>query len=90
MSISLSSIPITSSNLTIFDVVNVQLRRQSEFNARKKFQFAILCVRAIIRIQRLRFTPEPLDFEESMRDPYRVKMLRKVSYKILNKNKYLC
>lgn len=56
----------------------MQLRRQSQFNARKKFQFAILCVRAMIRIQRLRFTPEPLDIEEAMRDPYRVKMLRKV------------
>jgi phosphorylase kinase gamma subunit len=33
----------------------------------------------MIRIQRLRFTPEPLDFEEAMRDPYRVKVLRKVS-----------
>ncbi|CRK94946.1 CLUMA_CG008434, isoform C [Clunio marinus] len=54
------------------------LRRQSQFNPRKKFQFAILCVRAMIRIQRLRFTPEPLDFEEAMRDPYRVKVLRKV------------
>jgi len=54
------------------------LRRQSQFNARKKFQFAILCVRAMIRIQRLRYTPEPLDFEEAMRDPYRVKVLRKV------------
>lgn len=32
----------------------------------------------MIRIQRLRFTPEPLDFEEAMRDPYRVKVLRKV------------
>lgn len=64
------------------NIVDAQLRRQSQFNARKKFQFAILCVRAIIRIQRLRFTPEPLDFEESMRDPYRVKMLRKVSYKM--------
>lgn len=56
----------------------MQLRRQSQFNARKKFQFAILCVRAMIRIQRLRYTPEPLDFEEAMRDPYRVKVLRKV------------
>lgn len=32
----------------------------------------------MIRIQRLRFTPEALDFEEAMRDPYRVKVLRKV------------
>lgn len=56
----------------------MQLRRQSQFNARKKFQFAILCVRAMIRIQRLRYTPEPLDIEEAMHDPYRVKVLRKV------------
>lgn len=37
----------------------------------------------MIRIQRLRFTPEPLDFEEAMRDPYRVKVLRKVCHKIV-------
>lgn len=54
------------------------MRRQSQFNARKKFQFAILTVRAMIRIQRLRYTPEPLDIEEALRDPYRVKVLRKV------------
>ncbi|CAO1423222.1 unnamed protein product [Diamesa serratosioi] len=54
------------------------LRKQSLFNARKKFQFAILCVRAMIRIKRLRYTAEPLDIEEAMRDPYRVKVLRKV------------
>jgi phosphorylase kinase gamma subunit len=57
------------------------MRRQSQFNARKKFQFAILCVRAMIRIQRLRYTPEPLDIEEALRDPYRVKVLRKVSFR---------
>lgn len=56
----------------------MQLRKQSLFNARKKFQFAILCVRAMIRIKRLRYTAEPLDIEEAMRDPYRVKVLRKV------------
>lgn len=55
------------------------MRRQSQFNARKKFQFAILCVRAMIRIQRLRYTPEPLNIEDALRDPYRVKVLRKVS-----------
>lgn len=54
------------------------MRRQSQFNAKKKFQFAILCVRAMIRIQRLRFTPEPLNIDECLRDPYRVKVLRKV------------
>uniref|UniRef100_A0A0K8TL11 phosphorylase kinase n=1 Tax=Tabanus bromius TaxID=304241 RepID=A0A0K8TL11_TABBR len=54
------------------------LRKQSRFNARKKFQYAILCVRAMIRIKRLRFTAEPLRVDEAIRDPYRVKILRKV------------
>lgn len=56
-----------------------QLRKQSRFNARKKFQFAILVIRAVIRIRRLRYTAEPLHVEEAIRDPYRVKVLRKVS-----------
>ncbi|XP_055324415.1 phosphorylase b kinase gamma catalytic chain, skeletal muscle/heart isoform isoform X4 [Sitodiplosis mosellana] len=54
------------------------LRRQSQFNARKKFQYAILCVRAMVRIKRLRYTIEPLRMEDSLKDPYRVKILRKV------------
>ncbi|KAH8276004.1 hypothetical protein KR018_007082 [Drosophila ironensis] len=54
------------------------LRKQSRFNARKKFQFAILVIRAVIRIRRLRYTAEPLHVEEAIRDPYRVKVLRKV------------
>ncbi|XP_055698703.1 phosphorylase b kinase gamma catalytic chain, skeletal muscle/heart isoform isoform X1 [Phlebotomus papatasi] len=53
-------------------------RRQSLFNARKKFLYAILCVRAVVRIRRLRFTVEPLKVEEALKDPYRVKVLRKV------------
>ncbi|XP_022224837.1 phosphorylase b kinase gamma catalytic chain, skeletal muscle/heart isoform isoform X4 [Drosophila guanche] len=57
---------------------NQMLRKQSRFNARKKFQFAILVIRAVIRIRRLRFTAEPLHVEEAIRDPYRVKVLRKV------------
>ncbi|XP_017870214.1 PREDICTED: phosphorylase b kinase gamma catalytic chain, skeletal muscle/heart isoform isoform X1 [Drosophila arizonae] len=57
---------------------SVQLRKQSRFNARKKFQFAILVIRAVIRIRRLRYTAEPLHVEEAIRDPYRVKVLRKV------------
>lgn len=55
-----------------------QLRRQSRFNARKKFIFAILVVRACVRIKRLKYTPEPLNVSDAMMDPYRVKVLRKV------------
>lgn len=58
----------------------MQQRRQSQFNARKKFHYAILCVRAMVRIRRLRFTLEPLKVEDAMYDPYRVKILRKVSF----------
>ncbi|GFG31053.1 hypothetical protein Cfor_11437 [Coptotermes formosanus] len=48
------------------------------FNARKMFQYAILCVRAMVRIKRLRFTPEPLSMDVAQIDPYRIKVLRKV------------
>nr|CAD7393233.1 unnamed protein product [Timema cristinae] len=48
------------------------------FNARKTFQFAILCVRAMVRIRRLHFTPDTLSISVAQVDPYRVKVLRKV------------
>uniref|UniRef100_T1INR2 phosphorylase kinase n=1 Tax=Strigamia maritima TaxID=126957 RepID=T1INR2_STRMM len=51
---------------------------QEPFNARRKFRVAIICVRAIIRLKRLRFTPEPLAVVFSRQDPYKVKALRKV------------
>lgn len=38
----------------------------------------MLCVRAMVRIKRLKYTAEPLNVEDAMRDPYRVKILRKV------------
>lgn len=48
------------------------------FNARKTFQFGILCVRALVRIRRLRYTPEPLSLNIARTNPYRIKTLRKV------------
>ncbi|XP_063989589.1 phosphorylase b kinase gamma catalytic chain, skeletal muscle/heart isoform isoform X2 [Diachasmimorpha longicaudata] len=55
----------------------VELKAKS-FNARKKFQLAILTVRAVIRIKRLHTTPEPLSTLVAREDPYRIKILRKV------------
>lgn len=52
--------------------------QQRSFHPRKKFQWAIRVVRAMIRIQRLRFTPEPLNLDVARVDPYRIKLLRKV------------
>ncbi|KAK3863941.1 hypothetical protein Pcinc_030328 [Petrolisthes cinctipes] len=42
------------------------------------FQFGILCVRSVIRIQRLRYTPEPVSLGVTRIDPYRIKTLRKL------------
>ncbi|XP_055901959.1 phosphorylase b kinase gamma catalytic chain, skeletal muscle/heart isoform isoform X3 [Eupeodes corollae] len=72
-----------SQRITVKEVLrhpffNQVLRKQSRFNAKKKFQYAILCVRAMIRIRRLRYTSEPLCVDDAIRDPYRVKVLRKV------------
>ncbi|XP_011648390.1 phosphorylase b kinase gamma catalytic chain, skeletal muscle/heart isoform isoform X2 [Pogonomyrmex barbatus] len=55
----------------------VELKAKS-FNARKRFQLAIICVRAVIRIKRLHITPEPLSTQVACTDPYRIKILRKV------------
>ncbi|XP_020287179.1 phosphorylase b kinase gamma catalytic chain, skeletal muscle/heart isoform isoform X2 [Pseudomyrmex gracilis] len=55
----------------------VELKAKS-FNARKRFQLAIICVRAVIRIKRLHITPEPLSTQVACTDPYRIKLLRKV------------
>jgi hypothetical protein len=57
--------------------------KSRSFNARKMFQYAVLCVRAMVRIKRLRFTPEPLSMDVAQVDPYRIKVLRKVSSLIM-------
>ncbi|CAG9835591.1 unnamed protein product [Diabrotica balteata] len=51
---------------------------QTKFNAKRKFQSVVLLVRSMIRIQRLRFTPEPLSLDVARSDPYRLKILRKI------------
>ncbi|XP_019769151.2 phosphorylase b kinase gamma catalytic chain, skeletal muscle/heart isoform isoform X3 [Dendroctonus ponderosae] len=58
--------------------LNIVKLQASHFDARRKFKLAIMFVRAMIRIQRLRFTPEPLSLEAARGDPYRIKILRKI------------
>lgn len=48
------------------------------FNARRMFRFGILCVRSMVRIRRLKLTPESLSISVARRDPYRMKAVRKV------------
>ncbi|CAG9861834.1 unnamed protein product [Phyllotreta striolata] len=52
--------------------------QQTKFNPKRKFQWAMLVVRSMVRIQRLRFTPEALSLDIARNDPYRLKILRKV------------
>ena len=42
------------------------------------FRFGILCVRSMVRIRRLKFTPEPLSIYVARQGPYRMKAVRKV------------
>ncbi|XP_076339224.1 phosphorylase b kinase gamma catalytic chain, skeletal muscle/heart isoform-like isoform X1 [Tachypleus tridentatus] len=58
-----------------FQIITTKGRK---FNAKKTFQFGILCVRALVRLKRLKHTPEPLSIDVACSDPYRIKTLRKV------------
>ncbi|XP_013794112.1 phosphorylase b kinase gamma catalytic chain, skeletal muscle/heart isoform-like isoform X2 [Limulus polyphemus] len=58
-----------------FQIITTKGRK---FNAKKTFQFGILCVRAMVRLKRLKHTPEPLSIDVACSDPYRIKTLRKV------------
>ncbi|KAJ9592530.1 hypothetical protein L9F63_015803, partial [Diploptera punctata] len=71
------SLSISSRRLSRISQMALEMKSRT-FNARKMFQYAILCVRAMVRIKRLRFTPEPLSIEVARIDPYRIKILRKV------------
>ncbi|XP_077533982.1 phosphorylase kinase gamma isoform X1 [Haemaphysalis longicornis] len=62
---------------SVFVAEEVPVQKRA-FNARKTFQFGILCVRALVRIRRLRYTPEPLSLNIARTNPYRIKTLRKV------------
>lgn len=62
---------------SVFVTEDVGIQKRT-FNAKKTFQFGILCVRALVRIRRLRYTPEPLSLNIARTNPYRIKTLRKV------------
>jgi len=72
-----------SKRLSVDEVVRheffhaVHLESQ-KFDARKSFRLAILCVRCVVRIQRLKNTPESLSVNTAGIDPYRIKAFRKV------------
>ncbi|KAF8795325.1 Phosphorylase b kinase gamma catalytic chain like protein [Argiope bruennichi] len=69
---------ITASQALQHDFFKIVVAKGRVFNARKTFQFGILCVRAMIRLKRLKYTPEPLSIDIAKMDPYRLKTLRKV------------
>lgn len=69
-------------------LLSKQRPRAGPFNARKTFELACLVVRAMVRIKRLRMTPEPLSVSVAQFDPYRIKTLRKAidgcAFKVYN------
>ncbi|XP_031837695.1 phosphorylase kinase gamma isoform X3 [Nomia melanderi] len=71
------SLSSNSRRLSRISQLALELKAKS-FNARKRFQLAIICVRAVVRIKRLHTTPEPLSTQVACTDPYRIKVLRKV------------
>ncbi|XP_027197350.1 phosphorylase kinase gamma [Dermatophagoides pteronyssinus] len=50
----------------------------AKFNARKTFKLAIVCVRVLIRIKRLKYTAEVISMETIRTAPYNIKILRKM------------
>lgn len=74
-----SSIPRVPSLIPVSPGLPPQRTPVIKFNARKTFQLAIRCVRALIRIKNYRYTPEVLSVDIIRVEPYKIKMLRKVS-----------
>lgn len=50
---------------------------QQPFLARAKFRLAVNCARAVIRIQRLKFTPEAIPVRVLISDPYALRAVRR-------------
>ncbi|XP_015793171.1 phosphorylase b kinase gamma catalytic chain, liver/testis isoform [Tetranychus urticae] len=68
---------LTASQALKHDFFQHMQLRVGPFDARKTFQLVMLVVRAMIRIKRLKHTPEPMSIEIARFDPYRIKTLRK-------------
>uniref|UniRef100_A0A6M2DL72 phosphorylase kinase n=1 Tax=Xenopsylla cheopis TaxID=163159 RepID=A0A6M2DL72_XENCH len=50
----------------------------TEQSPRKRFQKIVLCIRAIIRLNKLKYVSEHMHMEDALLDPYRIRILRKV------------
>lgn len=70
------SLAPTSKRLSI--ISQIAEENKTFFDARKKFKYAILCVIAVSRFNRLIYVPKPIAVSTSIQDPYRIKVLRKV------------
>ncbi|CAG0888469.1 unnamed protein product [Darwinula stevensoni] len=59
-----------------FQIMHYQGKK---FDARRMFHFGILCVRSMVRLKRLRYTPEPISISMARNDPYKLRTIRKVT-----------
>ena len=55
----------------------VKVIENAKFNARKTFKTAIVCVRFLIRLSRIRTTPVLLSLEKTRVNPYHMRSYRK-------------
>jgi len=69
---------ITLNEVIDHPFLRVNIQEAKPFNARFSWRFAIILVRFMVRLQRLRFTPKPMSLATARVDPYRIKLLRKV------------
>jgi len=63
---------------TFFQVSCSSESERPRFNARKCFKLTIIRVRFLVRLQRIKLTPEPLSLQRASINPYSMRMFRKV------------
>jgi len=63
---------------TFFQVPCCSESEKPQFNARKCFKLTIIRVRFLVRLQRIKLTPEPLSLHRASVNPYSMRMFRKV------------
>ncbi|XP_022186360.1 phosphorylase b kinase gamma catalytic chain, skeletal muscle/heart isoform isoform X2 [Nilaparvata lugens] len=75
------SLSSSSRRLSRISQIVLEIKSSSTFDAKKKFKFAIMCVLAVVRLNRIHLTPlthQPLVISRGKIDPYRIRTLRKV------------
>ncbi len=60
------------------EAAKADMMQEPPFKARHVFRIGLTCVRFLIRLRRLRITPEPLSLQQTRVNPYSMRAFRKV------------